>query len=109
FVVATPQQARSLKPQLRFHHASDLPVYASSHVYSGTPDRSADADLNGIAFTDMPWVIEPGPGTAAAREQLLQDFGPQMERNSRLFALGFDAYRLAPVLRHDPDLLREPM
>ncbi len=109
FIVATPQQARSLRPQLRFHHASDLPVFASSHLYTGVADRSADGDLNGIAFTDMPWVIDPDPETARTRQQLADEFGSDMERNTRLFALGYDAYRLAPVLRHDPALLREPM
>lgn len=109
FIVATPQQARSLRPQLRFHHATDLPVFASSHLYTGVADRSADGDLNGIAFTDMPWVIDPDPETARTRQELAAHFGADMERNSRLFALGFDAYRLAPVLRHDPSLLDEPM
>ena len=109
FIVATPQQGRSLRPQLRFHHASDLPVYASSHVYTGIVDRTADADLDGVAFTDMPWSIAPDRMTADVRDVLLETFRAEMERNSRLFAFGYDAFRLAPVLRHDPSLLAEPM
>ncbi|MCA1798635.1 MAG: penicillin-binding protein activator [Xanthomonadaceae bacterium] len=109
FLVATPQQGRSLRPQLRFHHASDLPVYATSMLYAGTPDRAMDADLNGIAFTDMPWTIAPDPATQRVQDELGAVLGPAMARNTRLFALGYDAYRLAPVLRHDPTLLHEPI
>lgn len=109
FLVATPQQGRLLRPQLRFHHASGLPVYASSHVYTGTIDAARDADMNGIAFTDMPWTIAPDASSGAAQAALRTHVGPAVERNTRLYALGFDAYRLAPVLRHDPTLLTEPV
>lgn len=109
FLVATPQQGRLLRPQLRFHHASGLPVYASSHLYTGTVDAARDADMNGIAFTDMPWTVAPDASSDAAQAALRAHVGPAVERNTRLYALGFDAYRLAPVLRHDPTLLTEPV
>ncbi len=109
FMVANPEQGRLLRPQLRFHHASDLPVYASSHVYTGTPDRSRDSDMDGVAFTDMPWTIAPGASIAEVRAELAAHLPGPLERNPRLFALGYDAYRLAPVLRHQPGLLREPV
>ncbi len=109
FLIGNPQQGRALRPQLRFHHASDLPVYASSHVYAGVPNRAQDADMNGVAFTDMPWTIAPDATVAASQRELTAHYGGAMERNTRLYALGFDAYRLAPVLRHDPALLSEPV
>jgi uncharacterized protein len=107
FVVATPQHGRALRPQLRFHHATDLPVFASSHLFTGTADSRMDADMDGIAFTDMPWTIGPDPATSRVKEELQQHFGGALERNTRLYALGYDAYRLAPVLKLDPDLLGE--
>lgn len=109
FIVATPQQGRLLRPQLRFHHATGLPVYASSHLFSGTVDAARDADMNGIAFTDMPWTINPDESSRTAQAALREHVGAPVERNIRLYALGFDAYRLAPVLRHDPTLLTEPV
>ena len=36
FIVATPKQARQIKPTLAFHFAGKVPVYATSHIYSGT-------------------------------------------------------------------------
>src|SRR5690554_7108230 len=58
FLVALPQQARQIKPTLAFNFASDLPVYSTSHVYSGEPNPSKDRDLNGIVFCDTPWLLD---------------------------------------------------
>ena len=48
FLAAGPEQARQLRPQLRFFEVGDKPVFAMSRVFSGAPDRVADQDLNGI-------------------------------------------------------------
>jgi outer membrane PBP1 activator LpoA protein len=94
FLLAGPAQARALKPLLAFHYAGAIPVFATSHVYTGTPNAEKDADLNGITFTEMPWLLE--------REhpawQGLLEFQPGMNRYIRLFGLGADAHRLYPRL-----------
>lgn len=109
FLIGNPQQGRALRPQLRFHHASGLPVFASSHLYTGVPNRAQDSDMNGVAFIDMPWTIAPDATVATSQRELAAHYGGALERNTRLYALGYDAYRLAPVLRHDPALLSEPV
>ncbi len=92
FLVALPRQARLMKPQLAFHHAANLPVYATSHVLApGTP-AEANLDLNGLRFCDMPWTLGATDGLLAGG--LPAATGPA----SRLFALGADAYRLLPYL-----------
>ena len=58
FLAANAGQARLLAPQLRFFQAHDLPLYATSHVYTGKPNPAADADLDGIIFGDMDWILE---------------------------------------------------
>jgi len=40
FIAALPRQARQIRPQLKFFYASNVPVYATSHVYTGTPNPS---------------------------------------------------------------------
>jgi outer membrane PBP1 activator LpoA protein len=97
FLAAAPRQARSLRPQLDFHRAQDLPVYATSHVYAGTPDPRADSDLRRMVFTDIPWLLEPGPSAPlkAAAEASLPTAA---QRFPRLLALGVDAFRLLPYL-----------
>lgn len=99
FVAAAPRQARIFKPLLKFYFAEDLPVYATSHVYSGLPREDVDRDLNGLYFTDMPWLLKQDPD--------LSDRIPEPEALSgndryypRLYALGVDGYRLAPQVKN---------
>ncbi|HET6564355.1 MAG TPA: penicillin-binding protein activator, partial [Xanthomonadales bacterium] len=50
FLAANTTQGRLIRPQLRFHNAGDIPVFASARIYSGQPDKTRDQDLNGIIF-----------------------------------------------------------
>lgn len=90
FLVATPRSARSIMPAFRFHHASDLPVYSTSHVYSGIVNRELDRDLNNVVFCDLPWILQ---NTSPLQQTFSQNW-PQQENFTRLFALGIDAYHL---------------
>ncbi|MHA7880935.1 MAG: penicillin-binding protein activator [Saccharospirillum sp.] len=101
FMVALPAQGRQLKPVLNFQYAQDLPVMATSHLYSGSVSPERDNDLNGIAFVEMPWKMQP-PLIAS---QLQRAFGEQYAGFDTLLALGVDAYRLYPRL---PQLQRFP-
>ena len=95
-VLLRPMQARLLLPQLRLAR-STLPVFATSMVYSGDEDATADADLDGLQFCDEPWLFdaETGqPSHATLASQLATAGGPA----ARLFAFGMDAYSLIPYL-----------
>jgi len=92
FLVALPRQARQLKPQLAFHHAADLPVYATSHVFAPASGADANRDLDGLRFCDMPWTL--GAADPALAGGLPTASGPL----ARLFAFGADAYHLLPYL-----------
>jgi len=98
FVLAFPRQARQLKPQLRFHHAGDLPVYSTSHVFAASPDPSLDRDMDGLFFCDIPWVLDYEGRWSEQREQLLSVWPIRSQRFQRLFALGYDAYQVSPWL-----------
>ena len=91
FLVASPTQARQMKPALNFHYASDLPVFATSHIYAGSPAPDRDTDLNGIRFVEMPWILEDG---SALHQQSTQAWPDGHGRFEKLFAMGVDAYRL---------------
>jgi outer membrane PBP1 activator LpoA protein len=92
FLAALPRQARLLKPQLAFHHAADLPVYATSHVFAPGTQAEADRDLNGLRFCDMPWTLGAMDATLAG------GLPTAVGASGRLFALGADAYGLLPYL-----------
>lgn len=93
-----PEQARQIFPQLVFHHAGDLPVYGTSHVFSATTDRRLDRDINGLQFCDMPWVLDNQGNWVAERDILAAVWPERSKRYPRLFALGFDAWQIVPWL-----------
>lgn len=86
FVAASPSQARAIRPVLKTQ-AGILPVYATSHIFSGTPNPSLDRNLDGIIYTEIPWVLE-----SQKAGRLGQDKYP------RMFALGIDAFVIAKNL-----------
>ncbi len=98
FMAAFPQQARLIRPQLEFHYAGDLPVYATSHTYSGTPDQRADHDLDGVMFCDMPWILSDDPKTARLKATVRRLWPEQAQQFIRFYALGYDAYNIIPQL-----------
>ena len=99
FMAAFPADAHQLMPQLAFHHGADLPVYATSHVWSGVPDPTNDRDLDGVVFGDMPWLVAPTTSDRLLLEQLGTALEGRGMRLPRLYAFGADAYRLATGLR----------
>lgn len=91
-----PDQARLLLPQLRLAR-STLPVFSTSMVYSGDENATADGDLDGLQFSDEPWLYDAQaglPSHATLASQLSTAAGPA----ARLFAFGMDAYALMPYL-----------
>jgi len=97
FVGAEPAQGRLLRPALRFHLIDDLPVYATSNIFE--PDSAANSDLDGILFPDMPWVVSPDDVASQLRNTLTRYWPSRMRGRGRLFAFGFDAYRMIPTLQ----------
>lgn len=96
FLAARASDAKLIRPQLKFFHAIDVPVYATSQVYD--PSEQPDSDLDGISFDDMPWTLEPSGAAADTRTQVSQLWPANFGGSSRLYALGFDAWRLVPLL-----------
>jgi hypothetical protein len=103
FLAASSQQARLIRPQLRFHDAGDIPVYATSRIYSGQPDPATNQDLDGIRFPATPWEISHPvasdiPALASIRNG----------SRASLYALGQDAWNLLPwlqLMNRDPDFV----
>ena len=89
--------ARQILPQLKFHYAGDVPVYSTSDSFE--PDPTANADLDGMLFPDMPWMVANDPVTAQIRDGVRAAWPAATARRNRLYAFGFDAYRLVPALR----------
>ena len=100
FMVAFPRQARLIKPQLKFHYAGDLPVYATSHLYSGNQDKEANRDLDQITFCDIPWVINKNREEGSLGQRIQKLWPEKNNQYTRFYAMGIDAYNLIPQIKH---------
>lgn len=91
-LLASPENARQFNPLFAFYYGGNLPVYGTSLLYQGDADPSRDSDLDGITFTDTPWILDPGQTLRPLLNRLFPSLG---ESYDRLFALGVDSYHLA--------------
>ena len=104
FLAGQPVQGRLIRPQLKFHYAGELPIYSISDMYEPSP--AANQDLDGLIFTDMPWMLADDAATMGAREDAAELWSEATRRRSRLYAFGADAYRLLNELK-SPDTFRD--
>ncbi|MFT5133627.1 MAG: outer membrane PBP1 activator LpoA protein, partial [Gammaproteobacteria bacterium] len=98
FMAAVPLSARQIVPQFRFYLAEGIPVYSSSHSYSGIENPQADSDMNGILFTDMPALLNVKNQSSSVHAGLNSNWSADTSGQRRLYALGIDAYRMIPFL-----------
>jgi uncharacterized protein len=96
FVAAQPVHGRLIRTQLRFNYASALPMYATSDIYD--PAGPGNVDLDGVIFPDMPWVLDPQGTSALAHETADRVYPGRGGQLSRLYAFGYDAFRLVNEL-----------
>jgi outer membrane PBP1 activator LpoA protein len=81
-------EAATLRPWL----PAETTVVATSRVYLA--DGAAvglAADLEGLAFADMPWLVEPDHAAVMSYPRAGKAYSAELQR---LYALGIDAYRV---------------
>ena len=90
--------ARQIKPLLNFYYAGNLPVYATSSIYSGFIASRSNQDLNDIVFCDMPWILDKAIKSKKIHKTIVEKWPKKYKQNPRLFALGVDAYKISQQL-----------
>ena len=95
FIAGSPSAARQIVPQLKFHYAGDIPAYSTSDSFE--PSQGANNDIDGLMFPDMPWMISADPVIFQLRDTIHAAWPARTARRDRLYAFGFDAFRLAPL------------
>ncbi len=90
FLVADAKSVRRIWPLIRSKLGSKVPVYATSHIYSGRLDPGRDKNLLGLNFVEIPWLVAPAQNDAVSPAGL--------KKLPRLYAMGVDAYRLGSRL-----------
>ena len=106
YLLADPIQTRMFKPFVDVslsQNAPRLPIYASSRSYSVSGDANDLRDLNGLTFTETPWLLNE-QHIQQVRAQYVQLFPDQDETLQRLFAMGYDAYQLIGSLKQQQQL-----
>ncbi len=98
FLAAYPLQGRQIQPQLNFFDATDIPVYTTSHVFTGTLNQERDRDMDGIVFGDMPWVLSGSSLHRNLRMEIESNISESGNSLQRLYALGIDAYNVIGAL-----------
>lgn len=98
FMAAFPKQARLIPPQLKFYRATDLPIYATSHSFSGRLSRKKDRDIDNVVIGDMPWTLTRVKDDNYKR-QIYRTWPNRSRKFNRLFAFGTDAYNVLYYLK----------
>lgn len=106
FAAGTYNTALLVPPQIEYNHGLGLPMYSISNVYQ--PGVSAP-DLNGVHFPAMPWFMADSGGAAAVRSQLAKLYPQDWSQFAPLYGLGYDAWRLVPLLAHGDHPLAQPV
>ena len=99
FLATRGSSARTLVPRLNQAGLIGKPIVATSALVSGTGKPAEDAALDGIAYLSEAWSVRGAPGLPPASTtaaQLATARGPA----ARLFAFGFDAWRVTAYLEH---------
>lgn len=110
FLAAGPREGRLIKPQFKFHHAGDLPVYSISRIFTGKVSPRDDRDLDGLRFVDIPWLLDSDAEGFGLRERVEAAWPQAGGGLARLYAMGADAYALIPhieQMHRDPGLRLE--
>jgi hypothetical protein len=96
FIAARAPAVRILMPQREAAGLAALPVVATSLVQSGADPR-LDRELDGLQYPELPWLLGDlvGPGDA---ESLARSLPSARGGAARLFAFGFDAWKVATHL-----------
>ncbi|MGY6518303.1 MAG: penicillin-binding protein activator [Lysobacteraceae bacterium] len=99
FLAVRAPQGRLLVPQLAVAGFPARPIAATSQILLGSGDPRQDRELDGIEFPETPWILgrfDGLPDATRLGRELDSAAGPR----ARLFAFGFDAYRLVGYLDH---------
>lgn len=106
FFAAPFSTARLLAPQIGYYQGLGLPVYSISNVYRPGSDHP---DLTGVHFPVMPWFVEDSGPIAHVRQTVSALFPQNWSEYGPLYALGYDAWRLVPLLANTARPLTRPV
>jgi outer membrane PBP1 activator LpoA protein len=103
FLALDAAPARTIAAQLKASSLAALPKVATAQILNGGGGKG-DAELEGIEYPDLPWLLSQGGGLPDA-SALSKSLPSARGGGQRLFAFGADAWRLVAYferLYNDP-------
>lgn len=97
YIFATPNQAKLLKPYVDVNispFAETIPIFASSRSNSDSNDNVTRRDLNGLTFTEIPWLLTAKQVNPSLSQEARELWPNRKSSLERLYAMGIDSYQL---------------
>ena len=94
YILGDATETRLIKPYLDVNvstFAERIPLYASSKSHSKQIDRTDKGDLDGLYFTELPWMLDGQIQQHNLRQQYESLWPENADISQRLFAMAFDA------------------
>jgi hypothetical protein len=101
YLVSNSSNTRLLKPYIDVSispFADLIPIFATSRSHSSKIDRQTIEDLNGLTFTEIPWLLNSKQQNKSLAQQSMQLWPQQSDSLQNIFALGFDSLSLVTKL-----------
>ena len=94
YILGDAIETRLIKPYLDVNvstFSERIPLYASSKSHSKQIDSTDKGDLDGLYFTELPWMLNSQITQHNLREQYNLLWPEQADISQRLFAMAYDA------------------
>lgn len=94
YILGDAIETRLIKPYLDVNvstFADRIPLYASSKSHSKQIDSTDKGDLDGLYFTELPWMLSGQIPVHALRQQYNSLWPEQADISQRLFAMAYDS------------------
>lgn len=98
FLALGSEQAQSVRPQLDFFYAVELPRLGTSRIASGGDDLKVNKDLNSLFYPGTPWELRSSLRQDPLRKEILANFPAASGALTNLYALGVDAFNIVTQL-----------
>jgi len=102
YILGDAIETRLIKPFLDVNvstFSNRIPLYASSKSHSKQIDRTDKGDLDGLYFTELPWMLNSQIKQQDLREQYNSLWSDQADISQRLFAMAYDAVSVLHDIR----------
>ena len=97
YILGDAVETRLIKPYLDVNvstFADRIPLFASSKSHSKQIDTTDKGDLEGLYFTELPWMLNGQVKDQALRHQYNSLWPEQADISQRLFAMAYDSVAL---------------